>query len=64
MKALFTAQLAILFFVLVRSADLATSRHNNEPGSTNTGPRSIVRTVIYSLVALLALIVVILALIV
>lgn len=55
MKALFTAQLAILLFVLVRSADLAIS---------SAMVRSVIRAVFYGVVALLALIVVILALIV
>ncbi len=50
MKALFTAQMVILLFVLIRSADLAITH-------------SIIRAVIYGLVALLALIAVILVLI-
>ncbi len=53
MKALFTAQMIVLVFVLVRSADLAI---------TNALVRSIIRAVIYGIVALLALIAVILTL--
>ncbi len=53
MKALFTAQMVVLVFVLVRSADLAI---------TNALVRSIIRAVIYGIVALLALIAVILTL--
>jgi hypothetical protein len=53
MKALFTAQMVVLVFVLVRSADLAI---------TNALVRSIIRAVCYGVVALLALIAVILVL--
>ncbi len=53
MRALFTAQMVILVFVLVRSADLAI---------TNALVRSIIRAVFYSIIALLALIAVILTL--
>jgi uncharacterized MnhB-related membrane protein len=54
MKALFTAQMVVLLFVLVRSADLAI---------TNALVRSIIRAIVYGVVALLALIAVILTLI-
>jgi len=50
MKALFTAQMVVLLFVLVRSTDLAITH-------------SIIRAVLYGIVALLALIAVILVLI-
>ncbi len=50
MKALLTAQMVVLLFVLVRSADLAITH-------------SIIRAVIYGIVAILALIAVILVLI-
>ena len=53
MRTLFTAQMVVLLFVLVRSADLAI---------TNALVRSIIRAVIYGIVALLALIAVILTL--
>ena len=53
MKVLFTAQMVILVFVLVRSADLAI---------TNALGHSIIRAVFYGAVALLALIAVILVL--
>lgn len=53
MKVLFTAQMVILVFVLVHSADLAI---------TNALVRSIIRAVFYGVVALLALIAVILVL--
>ena len=54
MKALFTFQLVLLVFVLVRSADLAI---------TNALVRSIIRAVFYAIVSLLTLIVVILLLV-
>lgn len=54
MKTLLTFQIAILLFVLVRSADLAI---------TNALVRSIIRAIIYGVVALLALIIVILLLV-
>ena len=54
MRTLFTAQMVILLFVLVRSADLAI---------TNALVRSIIRAIIYGAVALLTLIAVILTLI-
>ncbi len=53
MRALFTAQMVVLVFVLVRSADLAI---------TNALARSIIRAVFYGVIALLALIAVILTL--
>lgn len=53
MKVLFTAQIVVLVFVLVCSADLAI---------TNALVRSIIRAVFYGVVALLALIAVILVL--
>ncbi len=53
MKAFFTAQLVVLIFVLVRSADLAI---------TNALVRSIIRAIIYGVVALLALIAILLTL--
>jgi hypothetical protein len=53
MRVLITFQMILLFFVLVRSADLAI---------TNALVRSIIRAIIYGLVALLALVAVILTL--
>ncbi len=53
MKALLTAQMVVLLFVLVRSADLAI---------TNALVRSIIRAVAYGIIAILALIAVILVL--
>ncbi len=50
LKALFTAQMVILLFVLIRSADLAITH-------------SIIRAVVYGIIAILALIAVILVLI-
>jgi uncharacterized MnhB-related membrane protein len=53
MHTLFTFQMVLLVFVLVRSADLAI---------TNALVRAIIRAVFYSVVALLALIAIILTL--